>query len=67
LLCELLEREAEANVCAAAVEVLAEIADRNAAPALSRCATRFPGDPFLTFAIEIAIGRLRSGSADPRD
>jgi HEAT repeats len=66
MLCELLEREPEANVCAAAVEVLAEIADANALPALSRCATRFPEDPFLAFAIKIAAERLGSGSANPR-
>jgi HEAT repeat protein len=67
LLCEVLERESEANVCAAAVDVLAEIADENALPALSRCATRFPNDPFLAFAVKIAVGRLRSVSANPRD
>jgi HEAT repeat protein len=67
LLCEVLERDSEANVCAAAVDVLAEIADENALPALSRCATRFPNDPFLAFAVKIAVGRLRSVSANPRD
>jgi HEAT repeat protein len=67
LLCEVLERDTEANVCAAAVDVLAEIADENALPALSRCATRFPNDPFLAFAVKIAVGRLRSVSANPRD
>jgi HEAT repeat protein len=66
LLCDLLETDAEANVCAAAVEVVAEIADENALPALSRCASRFPNDPFLTFAIKVASGRLRSRSANPR-
>jgi hypothetical protein len=49
------------------VDVLAEIADENALPALSRCATRFPNDPFLAFAVKIAEGRLRSVSANPRD
>jgi HEAT repeat protein len=66
LLCELLETDPEANVCAAAVEVVAEIADGNALPSLSRCASRFPNDPFLTFAIKVASDRLRSGSAKPR-
>jgi HEAT repeat protein len=67
LLSELVERETEANVCAAAVDVLAEIADENALPALSRCAARFPSDPFLGFAVKIAVSRLRSESANPRD
>ena len=38
LLCDLLERETEKNVCAAAVEVLAEIGRPEALPALARCA-----------------------------
>ena len=63
LLCALLETEPRADVCAAAVEVLAEIGDMTALPALSRCAIRFPGDPFLGFAIDVAADRLRAGSA----
>ena len=46
-LCAMLETEPQANVCAAAVEVLGEIADAAAVPSLSRCAERFPDDPFL--------------------
>ncbi len=52
LLCRLVESETQANVCAAAVEVLAEIGDAGAVLSLARCAARFPGDPFLVFAIE---------------
>lgn len=66
LLCELLETDREANVCAAAVEVLAEIADENALSSLSRCAARFPRDPFLAFAIKVTADRLRLGSARSR-
>jgi HEAT repeat protein len=65
LLCALLETEPRADVCAAAVEVLAEIADAGALPTLSRCAARFPDDPFLGFAIEVAVDRLCAGSAAP--
>lgn len=54
----LIEVEPMANVCAAAVEVLAETGDETAVPALRRCASRFSDDPFLTFAVEAAIGRL---------
>jgi hypothetical protein len=61
-LCALLDTELQANVCGAAVEVLGQIADDAALPALSRCAARFPGDPFLGFAIKIVADRLRAGS-----
>jgi HEAT repeat protein len=54
----LLESEAQPNVCAAAVEVLTEIGDTNALPALAQCADRFPNDPFLLFAIKTARERL---------
>lgn len=60
LLCDLLAREPSANVCAAAVEVLAEIGEEGALPALAQCATRFPADPFLAFAVEIATQRILS-------
>lgn len=58
LLCTLLETEREANVCAAAVEVLAETGDSQAIPSLKRCAARFPNDSFLAFAIETASDQI---------
>jgi HEAT repeat protein len=58
LLCELLEVETEKNVCAAAVEVLAELGRAEALPSLTRCATRFDGDPFIAFSIKVAIDRI---------
>jgi HEAT repeat protein len=58
LLCSLLDADPQANVCAAAVEVLAEIGDADAVPSLARCAARFPGDPFLGFAVQAASSRL---------
>jgi HEAT repeat protein len=60
LCCDLLDSEAEPNVCSAAVDVLAEAGDSSALPALARCASRFGATPFLTFSIEMAIDRLRS-------
>lgn len=58
LLCALLETEQGANVCAAAVDVLAEIGYRECLAALWQCAARFPNDPFLAFAIKVAADRL---------
>jgi HEAT repeat protein len=65
LLCELLDAEIEANVCAAAVEVLAEIGGPEALPALARCAQRFRETPFLEFSIKATADRIRSQSARP--
>jgi HEAT repeat protein len=62
LLCELIEREQEVNVCAAAIEVLAEVGEAPALPVLARCATRFRDTPFLTFAIQVATDRIMAQS-----
>ncbi len=58
LLCDLLEREEHANVCASAVEVLAEIGSAEALPFLARLADRFREEPFLIFAINVASKRI---------
>jgi len=58
LMADLLERESEPNVCAATVDVLAEIGGPQALPVLQRSAERFASSPFLAFAIEIAVKRI---------
>ena len=58
LMIELLERELEVNVCGAAMEVLAEVGDASALPALERCARRFADEPFLTFSARVAAQRI---------
>ena len=62
LLCELLDVETQPNVCAAAIEVLAEIGGAQALPALARCAERFRTAPFLVFSIKVVTDRIRSQS-----
>jgi HEAT repeat protein len=57
-LCRLLDRETHPNVCAAVVDVLAEIGSRAAIPHLDRCRDRFATQPFLSFAIATAIETL---------
>ena len=57
LLIPVLDADTEINVCAAAVDVLAEVGSPGAAPALRRCAERF-ADPFLDFAIKVVVDRL---------
>ena len=67
LLCALLESETEKNVCAAAVEVLAEIGRPEALPSLTRCATRFSGDPFIAFSVRVATERIVAPQRDRRE
>jgi HEAT repeat protein len=58
LLCDVLARETEPNVCAAAVDVLAEIGEAEALPFLQACAVRFDDVAFLGFAVRIAMQRI---------
>jgi HEAT repeat protein len=58
ILCNLLEREMHPNVCAAAVEVLAEVGTEDAKPVLAACAERFRDSPFLLFAITTTMARI---------
>jgi HEAT repeat protein len=67
LLCDLLDHETNANVCAAAVEVLAEIGRAGAEPALRRCADRFPQEAFIGFAVKVALQRVSVQASDARD
>ena len=60
LLCSLLENETHPNVCAAAIEVLAEVGTHDAVPTLEACALRFSHIPFLAFAVSTAIDRISS-------
>lgn len=66
LLCGLLDREMDANVCASAIEVLAEVGGIDALPSLERCAERFRGMAFLDFSIQITADRIRSQSSHQR-
>ena len=66
LMCTVLDKEAEVNVCAAAVDVLAEVGGVDALPTLRNCASRFQDSPFLTFAIKVVTDRLASDSAPSR-
>jgi len=58
VLCELIDSEPHPNVCAAAIDVLAEVGTRDAIPTLKACAERFAGTPFLPFAVSTTIARI---------
>ncbi|BBK33420.1 hypothetical protein STHU_40540 [Allostella humosa] len=64
LLCQVLVDDPDANVCASAVEVIAEAGTPEALPSLRRCAARFPDDSFLAYAIGIALERVAAPSSN---
>lgn len=67
LLCVLLATEREVNVCAAAVDVLAEVGSLDALAALNECGRRFGDSPFIAFAIKVATDRISAQSTPIRD
>jgi HEAT repeat protein len=58
LLCEVIARDRDPNVCAAAADVLAEVGVASALPVLAACAARFPDQPFLGFALTVAAQQI---------
>jgi HEAT repeat protein len=58
MLCDVLAHEIEANVCAAAVDVLADVGGAEALPVLQATAARFGDVTFLSFAVKIAMERI---------
>jgi HEAT repeat protein len=59
-LVQLLGDEPDVNVCAAAVEAVAERGPAAAIPALEALAARFADEPFITFAAGLAVSRIRA-------
>ena len=60
LLSDMLDRDEHPNVCAAAIDVLAEVGTSDAVPSLERCRERFIQDPFLPFAISATVESIRN-------
>lgn len=56
-LVDVLAREDQVNVVAAAVDVLAEVGGPEHHPVLRALNLRFPDDPFIAFAVDMAISR----------
>jgi HEAT repeat protein len=63
LLSQVLDGETQVNVCAAAIDVIADIGLPEALPALRACARRL-ADPFLDFATRIACERIGEQAPD---
>lgn len=60
-LLHVLQHDAEVNVVAAAIEVLAEVGTPADGPALKAASHRFPDDPFIEFAADMALQRIQVG------
>jgi HEAT repeat protein len=60
LLARLAQSDPLANICAAAIDVLAEIGTAAQLPALASSAARFPSEPFLAFSARIAAEHIRA-------
>jgi HEAT repeat protein len=59
-LIELIERESHVNVCGAAVDVLSELGTQACCAPLQRLRARFADEPFMQFAIDLALRRATS-------
>ncbi len=57
-LAQVLLHETAVNVVGAALEVLAEVGTPASLPALQAAARRFADDPYIAFAVDLAIARI---------
>ena len=55
---EVLDSDPHVNVCGAAVDVATEAGNADLLPALTSLRQRFPDEPFLLFAVEVACSRI---------
>jgi HEAT repeat protein len=53
-----IETDPLVNVCAAAIDALAEIGSQDDLPLFERCLKRFPNESFLAFSVSVARTRL---------
>jgi HEAT repeat protein len=58
-LIQVIARDQEVNVCAAAVDLLSEVASAKALEPLVQLKLRFSEEPYIQFAAELALQRIR--------
>lgn len=58
-LADVVRRDANVNVCAAAVDALAEAGDEAAVEAIAALPERFPGVPYIAFAVAATVRRIK--------
>lgn len=54
-----IERDSHVNVCATAVDLLSEVGSRAAREPLQRLKARYAEEPYIQFAVELALQRMR--------
>ncbi|WP_353684299.1 HEAT repeat domain-containing protein [Thermodesulfovibrio sp. 3907-1M] len=57
-LIEVIERDENVNVCATALDLLAEIGTEKAIPAIKRVKEKFKDEPYIQFAADLALRRI---------
>ena len=57
-LLEVIERDSNINVCATALDLLVEVGTQAAEQPLQHIQARFPDEPYIRFASEMALKRL---------
>ena len=57
---EVIERDPHVNVCATAVDLLGEVGTPYSKEALEKLKARFPDEPYIRFAADIALKRIFS-------
>ena len=57
-LIDVIEQDPHVNVCATAVDLLGEVGSTAARQALEQLTIRFPGEPYIRFAAELALKRI---------
>lgn len=62
-LSDLLGHERQVNVVGAAIDRLAEIGTEDMLPLLDEVRDRFAGEPYIQFAVDTVIRRIRGGSS----
>jgi len=60
-LLEVLDADAHVNVCANAVNLLAEVGTTASLESLARLKQRFPDEPYIQFATDLAVQRIGKG------
>jgi tRNA A37 threonylcarbamoyladenosine synthetase subunit TsaC/SUA5/YrdC len=58
-LIEVIERDAHVNVCATAVDLLCEVGTEAAIDPLLQLKARFIREPYIQFAADLALKRIR--------
>ncbi len=57
---EVIEQDPHVNVCATAVDLLGEVGTSYSREALENLKVRFPDEPYISFATDLALKRVRS-------